>query len=720
MPSSAEAAFAAEALDEQLACRLVGVRRITSHRELLDKGIRLTEDGLGIEYVPTTKGKRQILLFADLYQIYKESPNSKIYHKVGLNSDKDVILTVRTQDGTAWMLAFESEREADMWLDFFALKLAEMKKGLHGTSLEERIKESWARCDINRDGAISLHEVGRMLVWLNVELTEDTKRELFKKHDVSGDGTLDFKEFTSLYMSLVDRPQLKLLFSQFCANPDKGMTLGEFTRFLSKENHGSDLAPTIFSRMCGKGQYMSFPVFVSFILDPRINGVLDSRQITGVVDDMRHELKDYFINSSHNTYLSGDQLQSSSTVDMYKCALRAGCRCVELDCWDGPNDEPVVYHGYTRTSKILFRDVIEVVRAFAFDTSPYPVILSLEVHTSEEQCEVMSTILRTTLGGLLVMADDLRTVQYTPDGLKGRILVKWKMTGEDYDDFKGDDSEMDEADVPEDAKEAVQGAKANAHTKCINLSECVSVGAFKTKSWGKDAKWYHVQSFTETKVERFAEESPLEFKEMNTRMLSRVYPKASRVTSSNYNPSLGWSLGAQIVALNFQTWDQPLRLNSGFFIQNRQCGYVLKPEYLRKPTAGAGPRPCTLTIRVICGNQLPKPALERKGDILDPYVMVFVNGDEDQAVSTAVVTNNGLSPHWDETLTVQCKCDAIDVITIRVMDRDTASDDEVCQADLPVRAIQPGYRAVPFRLCNRGMALKGSSLLCHFTIDRNQ
>lgn len=56
-------------------------------------------------------------------------------------------------------------------------------------------------------------------------------------------------------------------------------------------------------------------------------------------------------------------------------ALRAGCRCVELDCWEGPDGEPVVYHGHTLTSKILFRDVIESIRDYAFEVRPGPAAL---------------------------------------------------------------------------------------------------------------------------------------------------------------------------------------------------------------------------------------------------------------------------------------------------------------------------------------------------------
>lgn len=40
--------------------------------------------------------------------------------------------------------------------------------------------------------------------------------------------------------------------------------------------------------------------------------------------------------------------------------------CAAVDCWDGPDGEPMVQHGYTLTSKIPFKLVIETINKYAF------------------------------------------------------------------------------------------------------------------------------------------------------------------------------------------------------------------------------------------------------------------------------------------------------------------------------------------------------------------
>ena len=56
-----------------------------------------------------------------------------------------------------------------------------------------------------------------------------------------------------------------------------------------------------------------------------------------------------------------------------------------VDCWDGEDGEPIIYHGFTLTSKILFKDVVMACKKYAFERSEYPLIFSIENHCGVEQ-----------------------------------------------------------------------------------------------------------------------------------------------------------------------------------------------------------------------------------------------------------------------------------------------------------------------------------------------
>lgn len=96
--------------------------------------------------------------------------------------------------------------------------------------------------------------------------------------------------------------------------------------------------------------------------------------------------------------------------------------------------------------------------------------------------------------------------------------------------------------------------------------------------------------------------------------ISRIYPKGTRVDSSNYDPCEAWSAGNQLVALNYQTASMPMWINWGKFRENGSCGYVLKPEYMLTDEYSPSDA-IRLCVHIISGQQLPKPGGSQKGEV---------------------------------------------------------------------------------------------------------
>lgn len=330
---------------------------------------------------------------------------------------------------------------------------------------DQWLKQTFDEADKNGDGSLSIGEVLQLLHKLNVNLPRQRVKQMFKEADTDDhQGTLGFEEFCAFYKMMSTRRDLYLLMLTYSNHKDH-LDATDLLRFLEVEQKMTGVTlescrdiieqfePCPENKSKGA---MGIDGFTNYTRSPA--GDIFNPEHRRVHQDMTQPLSHYFITSSHNTYLAGDQLTSQSRADMYARVLQAGCRCVEVDCWDGPDGEPIVHHGYTLTSKILFKDVIETINKYAFIKNEYPVILSIENHCSVVQQKKMAQYLTDILGDKLdlssVSSEDATTLP-SPQVLKGKILVKGKKLPANIseDAEEGEVSDEDSADeIDEDCK----------------------------------------------------------------------------------------------------------------------------------------------------------------------------------------------------------------------------------------------------------------------------
>ena len=191
-----------------------------------------------------------------------------------------------------------------------------------------------------------------------------------------------------------------------------------------------------------------------------------------------------------------------------------------VDCWDGDDGEPIIYHGHTLTSKIMFKDVVVACKNYAFEKSDYPVIFSIENHCSLEQQDRMADLLVSILGDILhrdpINQEEDRLP--SPEKLMKKILIKAKRLPPD--DSEGDDETdglFDDEDERDEAKKKKPPKISKKLSDLVNYIHAVHFHEFDDPA----AKFFHMSSFGEKKTKRFLAEKGAEFVKYNTSQISR-------------------------------------------------------------------------------------------------------------------------------------------------------------------------------------------------------
>ncbi|GAA50216.1 phospholipase C beta, partial [Clonorchis sinensis] len=665
------------------------------------------------------------------------------------------------------------------------------------------------------------------------------------KNDVIEPAAFPFEKFYELYHKICPRTDIEDLFKSLSNNTDV-LHADKMIEFLNETQRDPRLNEILYpfaNRQTIKyiqenyetqeeyknTDMLSIECFYRYLMSDNNACVFLDR--LDVYQEMDQPLSHYYINSSHNTYLSGRQFGGKSSVEMYRQVLLAGCRCIELDCWDGRGEdqEPIITHGKAMCTDILFKvvgiklayrnpakffyirsysvvysiphaihyarsdvetgfrcdgcikDVIYAIRDTAFVTSEYPVIMSFENHCSKHQQYKLAKYCEDILGDMLLTKPidgfplEPGAPLPPPEKLKRKILIKNKRLKPEAEKqqlelfLKGQtDAIQEENDIAEDPDLTVDvdgkfdseggtkglngesglssssntpappsGGSSSADLKRLQMKkgnltaeeeqmmmvQYQHTGATSSihpllssfinyvqpvKFQGFDVAeeknlHFHMSSFSETISLGLMKNQAIEYVNYNKRQMSRIYPRGNRVDSSNYMPQIFWNAGCQMVALNFQTPDLAMQLNQGKFEYNGNCGYLLKPEFMRRlerqfdPFSESpmdGVIAATCEVKIISGQFLS----DRK---VGTYVEVDMYGLPTDTIRkefrTRVVPNNGLNPvYGEDAVFVFRKVVLPDLAVLRFAVYEETGK-LIGQRVIPLDGLQAGYRHISLR-----------------------
>lgn len=547
--------------------------------------------------------------------------------------------------------------------------------------VEVMIKKIWNKYDRDHSQKMDKEEFRMFLNEINLKTKDNLSFDiLYSNVDKDKNGTIEYEEFSFYYKSVYGGEIMEEIFLSINENKEK-MTYKEFKNFIINNQKEADMtdidivdlilhsnikiSESVRNEMQKKMENENFSLtleeennlfmdkdcFKYFSLNQIMNNIINPRTITEKVDD-NYPLQNYFVNSSHNTYVTGHQCYGDSKVEMYSYVLGLGCRLVELDCWDGSDGEPIITHGFTLTSNILFKDVLVSLKKTGFIMSDYPIMLSIEMHCSKDQQDKMADYFVSILQDIYVI-DDVNPPEDYPKlkDLKGKFIIKHKrgrVFSSKYSiSVNNDDTNIHE--IEEDCLETNVEKKdekdENNHNvlttedmekmkkqKVVSekMSKVVGMIGLSLDLENMEKLFYQPWDSVSISEEKLlsilkSEEKCKKLVKYSSNSMLKVYP--FNLNSENINPLYSWYLGAQIAAINFQTIDTDYAfINQIFFSLYGNKGYILKPENLRKGDFNFVQEPkLEVSLQFLLGSMLQSLS-DSEGSLNEIDIVSYVHG----------------------------------------------------------------------------------------------
>uniref|UniRef100_A0A8D0KM13 Phosphoinositide phospholipase C n=1 Tax=Salvator merianae TaxID=96440 RepID=A0A8D0KM13_SALMN len=731
MPSEKKISSASDCISfMQAGCEL---KKVRPNSRIYNRFFTLDTDLQALRWEPSKKDPDKAKLDISAVKEIRLGKNTETFRNNGLAdqiSEDCAFSIIHGENYDSLDLVANSADVANIWVSGLRYLVSRSKQcldlieGSHNTPRFAWLRSVFEAADVDGNGIMMEDTAVELIKQLNPALKESKIRLKFKEIQKNKEKLTTHviqEEFCEAYTELCTRPEVYFLLVQISKNKEY-VDAKDLMLFLEAEQGVShtteEMCLDIIHRyeFSEEGQlkgFLAIDGFTQYLLSPECD-IFDPAH-KKVVQDMTQPLSHYYINASHNTYLIEDQVRGPADINGYARALKMNCRSIELDVCDGPDKQPILCNRNSMTSPISFLSVIEVINKLAFDSSEYPLILCLENHCSIKQQKVMVEQMKKVFGKKLYTGTPLASETYlpSPEKLKKKIIIKGKKlpSGEDFIEGEVTD-EDEEAEISRRmSEEHVEESKTTWLCKELSdlVSICKSVRFIDFETSMKSQNYWEICSFSEAEASRIANEYSEDFVNYNKKFLSRIYPSAMRIDSSNLNPQDFWNCGCQIVAMNYQTPGPMMDLNTGWFLQNGGCGYVLRPSIMREEvsyfsanTKGIVPgvSPQVLHVKIISGQNFPKPkGACAKGDVIDPYVCLEVHGipADCSEQRTKTVQQNSDNPIFDESFEFEINLPELAMIRFVVLDDDYIGDEFIGQCAIPLECLQTGYRHIPLR-----------------------